>query len=245
MTLSFIGNSLPGVAARSRAQGSWKGEKQVGSIALPRAGCHPNKVVASAGNETPRGVEKVEPRIWLERSIPPSPIKCASVASKGVIAQECAVRVLVERKLGGRVRNRGGDTPPVGIERVQQSLKVKELNDLKGLGESPGRRFGEDGLQYTQERIAESTFSVNYFIGTLRMNRGKIADSPTGATQKQWVWMASCVKTQSLLGKNANGAHRSWTSENSSSNRKGKCFQLTSPFIEPAWNFYCHLEECT
>jgi hypothetical protein len=35
------------------------------------------------------------------------------------------------------------------------------------------------GVWQTRERIAESTLRVNYFIGTVRMNCGKIAEIPT------------------------------------------------------------------
>ncbi len=41
------------------------------------------------------------------------------------------------------------------------------------------RRFGEDVIDDTRWSIAENTRRVNYFIGTVRMSCGKIAESPT------------------------------------------------------------------
>ena len=41
------------------------------------------------------------------------------------------------------------------------------------------QHFGEDELRYTRKIIAESTLRVNYFVGTVRMNCGKIAEIPT------------------------------------------------------------------
>ncbi len=46
--------------------------------------------------------------------------------------------------------------------------------------------FGEDGLRNTRRSITGSAVRVNYFIGTVRMNCGKIAEIPT-RTPHVWV----------------------------------------------------------
>src|SRR6266481_2455783 len=58
---------------------------------------------------------------------------------------------------------------------------------MENRGEAPGkqqprcaeRRTGEDELRNTRRKIAENTWRVNYFIGTVRMICGKIAEVPT------------------------------------------------------------------
>jgi hypothetical protein len=59
-------------------------------------------------------------------------MKSATVARKGVIAQKCAIRALVERSLGKRVGNKieGGGYPIPGIlQSVRKSLISKELRE--------------------------------------------------------------------------------------------------------------------
>jgi hypothetical protein len=53
------------------------------------------------------------------------------------------------------------------------------------LEESPWASFQRGLIGQTRERIAGITRRVNYFIGTVRMNCGKIAEFPTLAAARE------------------------------------------------------------
>jgi hypothetical protein len=64
-------------------------------------------------------------------------------------------------------------------------------------GCGPEELLGAAGERQTRERIAESTLRVNYFIGTVRMNCGKIAEIPT---QDLFISYASATRCPIVQG---------------------------------------------
>jgi hypothetical protein len=56
-------------------------------------------------------------------------------------------------------------------------LEVKELNEKEEIREATGAAFRRKCARQTRERIAENIPPVNYFIGTVRMERQVAEDA--------------------------------------------------------------------
>jgi hypothetical protein len=59
--------------------------------------------------------------------IPPPTIKCASVASKEVVAKKCGIPAFFLRSWGALKISRGGCTPPVETKRAGKEMKIKGI----------------------------------------------------------------------------------------------------------------------